>query len=205
MKSTIWVVSLGSGTSGGVLAPLLMMGGALGGLEVHLFPNMGPGFWPAIGMAAILGGTMRAPITGIVFLLELTHDVNLMLPLLVATAVAHGFTVLVMRRSILTEKIARRGYHITREYAIDPLEILFVGEMMRVEVVALPASMTLESVLEGLRIRSDHPDLGQALYPVVAEDNSLAGVLARHQLVELMQADLPWTARWETCASTISS
>jgi H+/Cl- antiporter ClcA len=191
VKSTIWVVSLGSGTSGGVLAPLLMMGGAIGGLEAHLFPNMGPGFWPAIGMAAILGGTMRAPITGIVFLLELTHDINLMLPLLVATAVAHGFTVLVMRRSILTEKIARRGYHITREYSIDPLEILFVREMMRVEVVALPASMSFESMIEGLRIRSDRPDLGQALYPVVDEDNSLVGVLTRHQLVELRQADFP--------------
>ncbi len=76
VKSTIWTVSLGSGTSGGVLAPLLMMGGALGGLEAHVFPDMGPGFWPAIGMAAILGGTMRAPLTGIIFVLELTHDVK---------------------------------------------------------------------------------------------------------------------------------
>ena len=105
VKSTIWAVSLGSGTSGGVLAPLLMMGGALGGLEAMIFPDHGPGFWPIIGMAAILGGTMRAPLTGIVFTLELTHDVNLLLPLLCATAVAHGFTVLIMRRSILTEKI----------------------------------------------------------------------------------------------------
>jgi len=119
VKSTIWAVSLGSGTSGGVLAPLLMMGGALGGLEALVFPNHGPGFWPIIGMAAILGGTMRAPLTGIVFTLELTHDVNLLLPLLCATAVAHGFTVLFMRRSILTEKIDRRGFHVSREYATD--------------------------------------------------------------------------------------
>jgi H+/Cl- antiporter ClcA len=190
VKSSIWVISLGSGTSGGVLAPLLMMGGALGGLEAHMFPDMGPGFWPAIGMAAILGGTMRAPLTGIIFLLELTHDINLMLPLLTATIVAHGFTVLVLRRSILTEKISRRGYHMTREYAIDPLEILFVREMMRVEVVVLSASMTIEALFDGLQLRSDRLDFGQALYPVVADDGSLVGVLTRHRLVELQHSDV---------------
>lgn len=194
VKSTIWIVSLGSGTSGGVLAPLLMMGGALGGLEAHVFPDMGPGFWPAIGMAAILGGTMRAPLTGIIFLLELTHNVNLMLPLLIATAVADGFTVLVMRRSILTEKIARRGYHMTREYAIDPLEILFVREMMRVEVVALSASMPLTTFFEGMQLRSERLDLGQALYPVVDDDGLLVGVLTRHRLVALQQSEHPQEA-----------
>ena len=82
-------------------------------------------------MGAILGGTMRSPFTGVVFMLELTHDVNLILPLLMAVLVAHAFTVLVLRRSILTEKISRRGYHLTREYSADPLEILFVKEVMR--------------------------------------------------------------------------
>ncbi|MEZ4665428.1 MAG: chloride channel protein [Thermomicrobiales bacterium] len=191
VKSTIWTVSLGSGTSGGVLAPLLMMGGALGGLEAHVLPDMGPGFWPAIGMAAILGGTMRAPLTGIIFLLELTHDIDLILPLLAATIVAHGFTVLVMKRSILTEKVARRGFHITREYSIDPLEILFVRELMRVEVVVLKASMTVDELFEGFRLRSDRLDLGQALYPVVQDDGSLAGILTRHQLVEMQLSAHP--------------
>lgn len=191
VKSIIWTVSLGSGTSGGVLAPLLMIGGALGGLEAHIFPDMGPGFWPAIGMAAILGGTMRAPLTGIIFLLELTHDVNLMLPLLAATAVAHGFTVLIMKRSILTEKISRRGFHVTREYAIDPFEILFVREMMRVEVVVLDASMQLDAFFESYRVRSERPELGQGLYPVVEDDGSLVGVLTRHRLIELQLADYP--------------
>src|SRR6185369_4030249 len=131
VKSIIWAVALGSGTSGGVLAPLLMIGGALGGLESMFLPGEGTGFWPLISMGAILGGTMRSPLTGIVFALELTHDVNVILPLLIAVTVAHGFTVLAMRRSILTEKIARRGFHLSREYAIDPLEILFVREVMR--------------------------------------------------------------------------
>src|SRR3954454_18525524 len=84
VKSLIWAVALGSGTSGGVLAPLLMMGGALGGVEAMFLPAMGPGFWPLISMGAILGGTMRSPLTGIVFALELTHDFNALLPLIVA-------------------------------------------------------------------------------------------------------------------------
>ena len=131
VKSAIWAISLGSGTSGGVLAPLLMMGGALGAVVSPVLPNEGVGFWPLVAMGAILGGTMRSPFTGIVFMIELTHDVNMMLPLLMAVVMAHLFTVLVLRRSILTEKISRRGYHLTREYAADPLEILFVKEVMQ--------------------------------------------------------------------------
>jgi H+/Cl- antiporter ClcA len=133
VKATIWSVALGSGTSGGVLAPLLMMGGALGGVEAWLLPDLGAGFWPLVSMGAILGGTMRAPLTGVIFALELTHDINMLLPLLIAVSMAHAFTVLVLKRSILTEKIARRGYHLSREYATDPLEILFVREVMRTE------------------------------------------------------------------------
>src|SRR5262249_891093 len=86
VKATIWSVSLGSGTSGGVLAPLLMMGRALGALEAHVFPDPTPGFWPLVGMGAILGGTMRSPFTGIVFAVELTHDLNMLLPLVIAVS-----------------------------------------------------------------------------------------------------------------------
>src|SRR5262249_38503018 len=103
VKALIWSISLGSGTSVGVLAPLLMVGGAVGALEDHGFPAAGTGFWPLVGMGAILGGTMRSPLTGIVFAVELTHDLNMVVPLAVAVVVAHGFTVLVLRRSILTE------------------------------------------------------------------------------------------------------
>jgi H+/Cl- antiporter ClcA len=131
VKWFIWAVSLGSGTSGGVLAPLLMMGGALGGLEAMFLPNEGAGFWPLVSMGAILGGTMRSPFTSIVFAFELTHDANVFLPLLVGSVIAHAFTVLTLKRSILTEKVARRGYHLSREYAVDPLELLYVREVMK--------------------------------------------------------------------------
>src|SRR5215813_9133349 len=154
VKSVIWAVSLGSGTSGGVLAPLLLMGGALGGLEALVLPNEGVGFWPLVSMGAILGGTMRSPFTGVIFTLELTHDVNVLLPLLVAAVIAHAFTVLTLRRSILTEKVARRGYHLSREYAVDPLEILFGREVMRTKVAVLPASAKLADIRELMRTGS---------------------------------------------------
>jgi CBS domain-containing protein len=184
VKSIIWSVSLGSGTSGGVLAPLLMMGGALGGVESWFLPAEGVGFWPLVSMGAILGGTMRSPLTGVVFALELTHDVNMLLPLLVAVTVAHGFTVLVLRRSILTEKIARRGYHLSREYATDPLEILFVREVMRTSVAALPADAPYESLRRTLR--GDTSRGRQRLYPVIRGDQRLVGVVTRNDLQSLV-------------------
>ena len=183
VKSTIWMISLGSGTSGGVLAPLLMMGAALGGIEGMFLPHLGLGFWPLLSMGAILGGTMRSPFTGIVFAIELTHDFNMLLPLLVACFIAHLFTVLTLKRSILTEKISRRGYHLSREYATDPLEILFVREVMRTSVVVLPGDGTLEDAYR--LIRSAKNPKGQHLFPVLDNENELAGVVTRNQLVHL--------------------
>jgi len=185
VKWFIWAVSLGSGTSGGVLAPLLMMGGALGGLEAMFLPNEGAGFWPLVSMGAILGGTMRSPFTSIVFAFELTHDANVFLPLLVGSVVAHAVTVLTLKRSILTEKVARRGYHLSREYSIDPLELLFAREVMRTKIAALSAKSTLREVQHSLR--SDHRQK-QRLLPVVDTQGRLTGVVTRgdiHEQVEL--------------------
>jgi len=189
VKSVIWAVSLGSGTSGGVLAPLLMMGGALGGMEAMFLPNLGAGFWPLVGMAAILGGALRAPLTGIVFALEVTHDVNMLLPLLLASFLAYLFSVMLLKRSILTEKVARRGYHLSAEYAVDPLEILFVRDAMRTNLVAFPAGSTLEQV--GALLDVNHRPRGQFLYPVVSEAQRLLGVVTRAQLRKLLAEPEP--------------
>jgi chloride channel protein, CIC family len=186
VKWFIWAVSLGSGTSGGVLAPLLMMGGALGGLEAMYLPNEGAGFWPLISMGAVLGGTMRSPFTSIVFAFELTHDGNVFLPLLVGSVVAHAFTVLTLKRSILTEKVARRGYHLSREYAVDPLEILFVREVMRTNVVALPAASRLREIQASLR--ADHRQQ-QRLLPVVSREGQLVGVFTRGDIQERLERE----------------
>ena len=147
VKAIIWVISLGSGTSGGVLAPLLMMGAGLGVVLSHVLPGNDPMLWPLVCMAATLGGVMRAPLTATIFAFGLTHDSNALLPLLTTSAVAYGFTVLTMRRSILTEKIARRGYHIYREYGIDPLERHSVEEVMTREVRSIDAALPVGEAL----------------------------------------------------------
>ncbi|MGZ6367160.1 MAG: chloride channel protein, partial [Ktedonobacteraceae bacterium] len=186
VKSTIWAVSLGSGTSGGVLAPLLMMGGALGGLLALFLPNLGPGFWELVCMGAILGGTMRSPFTGVIFTLELTHDVNMLLPLLSACVIAHGFTVIVMRRSILTGKISRRGYHLSREYAVGPLEIIFVRETMRTNIVALSDTFSHQDLEDILHDHQSLNDRSQRLYPIVDVEEHLKGVVRLKDLQQYL-------------------
>jgi len=186
VKSTIWAVALGSGTSGGVLAPLLLMGGALGGLESSILPKEGAGFWPLISMGAILGGTMRVPITGVIFALELTRDTSAVLPLIVSVSIAYAVTVLALRRSILTEKVSRRGYHVSREYAVEPLEILFVREVVRTAVVTLAGEMSIqEATALAERERPHGPR--QRLYPVVSADGRLLGVVTRTELFAARQ------------------
>jgi H+/Cl- antiporter ClcA/predicted transcriptional regulator len=186
VKSTMWAISLGSGTSGGILAPLLMMGGALGAAGAHFLPAEGPGFWQAVTMAAGLAGTMRSPLTSVVFAIELTHEMNLMLPLLIACAVAHGFTALLMPRSILTEKLSRRGYHLSREYAVDPLEVLFVREVMRTNVVGLSSTTTLREISQSMNV--DHGRSGQWLYPILDEQRRMLGVVTRKELQQMAQS-----------------
>ncbi len=195
VKWFIWAVSLGSGTSGGVLAPLLMMGGALGGIEAMFLPNEGAGFWPLVSMGAILGGTMRSPFTSIVFAFELTHDTNVFLPLLVGSVIAHAFTVLTLKRSILTEKVARRGYHLSREYAVDPLEILFAREVMRTKVAVLPAASSLREFQKAL---TDHRQ-SQRLLPVVDASGVLVGVLTRGDLHKRVEQEGYAALRRQLC------
>ena len=183
VKSLMWGISLGSGTSGGVLAPLLMMGGALGALESLFLPSQGAGFWQLIAMGAILGGTMRSPLTGVIFSFELTNDYHSILPLLIACVCAHAFTVLTLKRSILTEKISRRGHHLTREYVVDPLEALAVEDVMRTNITALPAETTLGELEHAL----NHNEMGrgQRLYPVIDANNAVLGVVTRGDLKKM--------------------
>jgi len=187
VKWLIWAVALGSGTSGGVLAPLMMIGAALGGAMGLLSPHMGAGFWPLVGLAAVISGAMRAPLAAVVFAVEETHDLNLLLPLLVASAGSYCLSALVLKRSILTEKVARRGYHLSAEYAVDPLEVLFVREVMRAHVGALPAERTLEEAAQS--VRGDHRH-GELLLPVVDAAGRLRGIITRNEIALLLgQAD----------------
>ncbi len=177
-KAVMWVVALGSGTSGGVLAPLLMMGAGLGAVLGPHLPGGQPALWPLVFMAATLGGMMRAPVMSVLFALELTHDVDALLPLLIASAVAYGFTVLTMPRSILTEKISRRGHHIYREYGIDPLERHVVSEVMSRELVAIDGDTAVDAAL----LRYFGTAQRHRAYPVVT-GAAFVGMIDRDALV----------------------
>jgi CBS domain-containing protein len=161
--------------------------------------------WPLVFMAATLGGMMRAPIMATVFAYELTHDANALLPVLAASVVAYGFTVLTMRRSILTEKIARRGHHIYREYGIDPLERHSVGEVMT------PAPRFVDAGALAADVLQSHFGATQQhrAYPVT-RNGAVIGMLdraalehLRHdgaQVGELFGVNAPIVAlRGETC------
>lgn len=141
-KSLMWAFSLGSGTSGGVLAPLLMIGGAVGALAGHLAhaPAEGQAFWALIGMGAMLAGSLGVPLTAILFSLEVTHCLPALLPVAVACIASYLVTALIMPRSILTEKLSRRGYHLSREYGVDPLELVLVRDVMSSLPEGVPAT-----------------------------------------------------------------
>jgi chloride channel protein, CIC family len=179
VKGLIWAVSLGSGTSGGVLAPLLLMGGALGGVLGVVLPGGDAALWPLVGMAAVLGGTMRSPFTAAVFALELTQDTAVLPILLVAVVVADALTVLVLKRSILTEKVARRGYQLSREYAVDPLELLTVHEVMTPDVTTVSADTPIDDVLAR---RSSGENKHQG-WPVLGADGELVGMVTRAEML----------------------
>ncbi len=175
VKLTIWAVGLGSGTSGGILAPVLMLGAAAGGIVGHVLPGASQGVWSLLGLAAAMGGVTRSPLTAVVFAFELTHDQNSLLALLIAATVAHLVSVLILKRSILTEKVARRGFHVMREYSVDPLEATFVREVMDADVY------TVEPVQSVVELYAALPEGSagrrQRLYPVVDGDGVLRGVL----------------------------
>jgi H+/Cl- antiporter ClcA len=131
-KSLMWAFSLSSGTSGGVLAPLLMIGAALGESVARLahMPIETQALWALMGMGAMLSGALGVPLTAILFSLELTHALPALLPLALACTASYLVTSLIMPRSILTEKLSRRGYHLSREYGVDPLEMVSVADVM---------------------------------------------------------------------------
>jgi len=187
VKTLIWSLSLGSGTSGGVLAPVFMIGAALGSLLAYVFPPVAPGFWALMSLAAVVGGVMRSPLTGVVFAMELTHQWDAVMPLVVSSTVAFLLSVLVLKRSVLTEKVVRKGTHLTREYSVDPLEAYLVSEMMPPKFLCLRSGASLESALRaafgaqsgGLKRSRTHV---QRLYPVLDDAGRLTGVVTGHQL-----------------------
>lgn len=198
VKATIWLVALGSGTSGGVLAPLLLLGGAFGFLLGQVLPG-GGALWALAGMAGILSGAMRAPLTAALFAVELTGDFA-MLPLtLAASAGAYAVSVLVMRRSILTEKIARRGRHVLQEYTVDPLDFLQADQVMTPAPETLPDDMTVAEALAFFDAEERHRS-----YPVVDGEGRLSGLLSRSDILRWRLGGAPAAASLSEALSDAS-
>ena len=146
----------------------------MGGIVGHLLPG-GPAAWALLGMAGALAGVTRSPLTSVVFTFELTHAVNTLLPLLVTCAVAHLISTLVLKRSILTEKVARKGFHVVREYAVDPLEALFVREVMQTDIVSVNPDETID--VAARRVSATPGAQRQRILPVLGDDQSLVGIV----------------------------
>jgi chloride channel protein, CIC family len=178
VKAVVWLVALGSGTSGGILAPLLILGGCLGFLIGQYLPG-DPGFWAMIGMAGVMSGTMRAPMTGALFAAELTNHLPALPETIAAGSAAYAISVLVMKRSILTEKIARRGRHILREYSVDALEFLQAGQLMTADPETLSGDMTLTDAARFFAEAATHRS-----YPVVDPRKRLLGLVSRSDALE---------------------
>ncbi len=182
VKLLIWSAGLGSGTSGGILAPVLMLGAAIGGILGHALPGTTPGVWALIGLAGAMSGVTRSPFTAIIFAFELTHDQNSLLALLVAATISHLVSVLVLKRSILTEKVARRGFHVMREYSVDPLEATFVREVMDTDVVTVTPEQAVEKIYDALP--EGCLQRRQRLYPVLNKNTALVGLLPWSVILE---------------------
>src|SRR6202034_2058716 len=154
-KFTVLVISLGSGTSGGLLAPTFMWSAAMGGLFAmagnRVFPgaHLSPGAFALVAMGAVFGAASRATFSFIIFAFEITRDYNSVLPLMMVAVIADGIAMLFMpKTSIMTEKLARRGLRVHQHYEADALTQATVGETMEREIPVIAADTTVRTLAE---------------------------------------------------------
>jgi CIC family chloride channel protein len=187
IKTIVWVVALGSETAGGILAPLLMIGGAMGAAIGHSMTPISPGAWAVIGMTSVIAASLGAPLTAAMFAVELTHNGGLMLPVLLACVTAYAIGVLLQPRSMLTGGLSRKGLHLSREYGVDPLETVMVGDVMHTSVFALPWKVTRQAAVDWLETMNQRGGEAwshwQRLFPLVDDEGNLRGVLSRGNMI----------------------
>ncbi len=194
-KSVALVISLGSGTSGGLLAPMFMSSAALGGVFAmgidRIFPNasLSPGAFALVAMGAVFGAASRATFSFIIFAFEITRDYNSVLPLMLVSVIADGIAMLLMpRASIMTEKLARRGLHIHQEYEADVLQQIRVAETMDQDVAQVPAEMLVSELSD--RIARRDPVLSRHQGILVSDAaGKLAGIVTRGDLLRALDQD----------------
>jgi chloride channel protein, CIC family len=194
-KAAALVISLGSGTSGGLLAPMFMSSAAMGGVfamgvdRIYPAANLSAGAFALVAMGAVFGAASRATFSFIIFAFEITRDYNSVLPLMLVSVIADGIAMWLMpRASIMTEKLARRGLHIHQEYEADILQQVRVSETMDQDVPKLPADMKV-SELSDLIARRD-PEISRHQGMVILDtDGNLAGVITRGDVMRALDAD----------------
>ena len=189
------LISIGSGTTGGVFAPSLVIGGGLGAsfaiLFRHIAPSLvsDPAFYALAAMGGVFGGIARAPLTSIVFLFELSHNPNAILPLIVCIMISDAVVRLCSRESIMTIKLVKRGLIILQDYSVPVLMRARIDQVMRKEFNLLHANDELRTILETFV----PGEIG--LIPVVEEDGSLVGIVEPHDLLRTEPPDHHFTMR----------
>jgi CBS domain-containing protein len=194
-KALALLVSLGSGTSGGLLAPMFMSSAAMGGIFAILInqvvpgANLAPGAYALVAMAAVFGAASRSTFAFIIFAFEITRDYNAILPLMLVCVIADAVALYFMRNTIMTEKLARRGLRVHQDYEVDVLQQATVGEMMDPAPATIRSDMLVSELMD--RIGQHDPVLTrhQAL-PIIDEDERLVGIITRSDILAALEQDL---------------
>src|ERR1700685_3883590 len=194
-KAVALVISLGSGTSGGLLAPMFMSSAAMGGVFAmgvdRILPaaNLSAGAFALVAMGAVFGAASRATFSFIIFAFEITRDYNSVLPLMLVSVIADGIAMWLMpRASIMTEKLARRGLHIHQEYEADVLQQVRVSETMDQDAPTLPADMKVGELSDLIARRDPSVSRHQGML-ILDSDGNLAGVITRGDVMRALDAD----------------
>jgi len=208
-KALALVISLGSGTSGGLLAPMFMSSAAIGGVFAmamnRIFPaaHLSPGAYALVAMAAVFGAASRATFTFIVFAFEITHDYNAILPLMLVCVIADMIGLRYLKSSIMAEKLARRGLRVPEDYEAAALKAVRVGEVMRTDVHPVPAEMTVGELAErigaggtGRRVTANGNDNGNERsynltegLPIEGPAGELLGIVTQGDLLRGLEND----------------
>ena len=207
-KFAALVISLGSGTSGGLLAPTFMWSAAMGGLFAmianHAFPgaHLSPGAFALVAMGAVFGAASRATFSFIIFAFEITRDYNSVLPLMLVAVIADGVAMLFMpRSSIMTEKLARRGLHVHQDYEADVLTQARVSETMEKDPPVILAGTKVGEVAEGIA-RHDPAVARYEAMLIVDSAGKLRGIVTRGDILRALDKDSSGAMSVEEAGST---
>jgi H+/Cl- antiporter ClcA len=193
-KAAVWLVSVGSGTSGGTLAPIFMIGAALGGIfgliMQAIFPSMAaaPVAFAMAGMAAVFAGTTRATFASIIFVFEMTQDYHALLPVMIATVVTTAIASSLMKTSVLTEQLRRAGVMVSHDYEADVLKTMPVSAVMTTDPVIVPQTMTVHELMEKVNSNDAAMTRHQAMLIVDPDQgNCLRGIVTRGDLLKALR------------------